>query len=245
MKSLFPLIAAIAFASACGGEDTAASVDHSDAEQREIETPNHPVSAPAPVENAFTLVLLGDSLTAGFGLENPDALVDALALEVGSVAGEPVAIVNAGVSGDTASGALARFDFSVPDKADGVLIELGANDMFQQRPPVEIASDIALIVEKAQERDLWVGVVGMRAPLNAGPAYKEAFDALYPDLALHYCVALYDFYFTGVIDPGTGETREELMLPDLLHPNADGVAVVAANMGPWLRHQLNSDEDPC
>ncbi len=215
-----------------------------------VAAPDSDTVAPPAVETAeveaevFKLVMLGDSLTAGFGLADPDRLVNALEARVGSVRGEPLEIVNAGVSGDTAAGARARFGFSVPDDADGVLIEIGANDMFQQREPRHIAGDIAAIVEEAEARGLWAGVIGVKAPLNAG-AYKAEFDRLYPDLALHYCLPLYDFYFTGIVDPETGAAREDLLLPDLLHPNAAGLEVVADNMGPWLKQALNSDEEPC
>lgn len=220
---------------ACGG----------DAEEADIAaTP----PAPPAVESSddpFVLVMLGDSLTAGFGLDDPDRLVDGLETHIAETRSAPVEVRNAGVSGETSEDGLRRFAWSVEADADGVLVELGANDMFAGRDPAEVRADLAEILELSQARDLWVGLVGVRAPVNAGEEYRAAFDAIYGELSQAYCAPLYPWYFDGIIDPESGATRLELLLDDGLHPNAAGVDVVARRLGPWLARALDGEEDPC
>lgn len=195
-------------------------------------------------EAPFVLVMLGDSLTAGFGLENPDRLVDALAQEVGQVDGRPIEIINAGVSGETSEDGLRRFDWSTPDNADGVLIELGANDMFQARAPALMRADLTEIIERAQARGLWVGLIGMFAPANLGAQYQQDFNAVFATLSAERCVPLYPWYFQAMFNPELG-LDPDLLLADGVHPNADGVDAVAADLGPWLARALSGAEDPC
>ncbi len=192
----------------------------------------------------FVLVMLGDSLTAGFGLEDPDRLVDAIAREVGDVDGRPIEIINAGVSGETSEDGLRRFDWSVPDTADGVLIELGANDMFQARAPALVRADIDAIIERAQSRGLWVGLIGMFAPANLGAQYQSDFNAIFSELSAERCAPLYPWYFQAMFNPEHG-LEPGMLLPDGVHPNADGVDAVAADLGPWLARALAGEENPC
>lgn len=185
----------------------------------------------------FTLIVLGDSLSAGFGLENPDTLVERI--EAGlAEAGLAIDAINAGVSGDTAAQGRARFNWSVGPDADGVLIELGANDMFAGRDPAAVKADLAAMIEAARDRGLWVGLVGMRAPRNAGPEYRTAFDGLYPELSVEYDVPLYPFYFDGLIDGETGAREDDLFLRDGIHPTTEGVTIVADRLSAWLANNL-------
>lgn len=209
-----------------------------------------PFAAPAEgepttpgAERPFDLVILGDSLTAGFGLAEPDLLAESLEAHLGEAGLDHVRVRGAGVSGDTAAGGRRRFDWAVGEGAEGVLIELGANDMFEGRDPGAIAADLRAMVETAQARGLWVGLIGMRAPRNAGEDYRAAFDGLYPRLAEETCAALYPFYFDGLIDAETGAARDALFLPDGIHPNAQGVAIVAQRMGAWLAEALKEAAD--
>lgn len=191
-------------------------------------------------DEPLDLVLFGDSLFAGYGLANRDLLAERLQVHL-TDKGYDAAVRQAAVSGDTAARARARFNWSVDEEASAVLIELGANDMFQARPVGAIRADLAAIIESALERELWVGLVGMRASRNVGPDYREAFDGLYADLAEAYCVPLYPFYFDGLIDPQTGRQKSQLFLGDRLHPNARGTAVVARRLGAWLDEALKEE----
>ncbi len=202
-------------------------------------------SAVASNDEAFVLVVLGDSLTAGFGLEDPDRLVNGLQARMAEGREGVIEVRNAGVSGETAEDGLRRFDWSVTPDADGVLVELGANDMFAGRDPSAVRADLAAIIERAEARELWVGLVGMRAPVNAGEDYRLAFDAIYGELSDAYCAPLYPWYFDGIIDPESGATRLELLLDDGLHPNAAGIDVVAERLGAWLAGAIDGEEDPC
>jgi len=122
--------------------------------------------------------------------------------------------------------------------ANGVIIEFGAVDMLSGISVADIQANLTAMIEAAQARDLWVGLVGMRAPLNFDPTYRDAFDAMYGDLAYAYDIAFYPFYFDGLIDPDTGDARLELFQPDGAHPTDVGVAVVAQGMADWLLHDL-------
>ena len=177
------------------------------------------------------LVAFGDSLTAGYLLPAnaafPAALETALRQE-----GYHVAVNNAGVSGDTASGGLARLDWSLGEGADGLILELGANDMLRGTDPKVTKAALAAMLAKLEKRNVKVLIAGMRASSNLGPDYKAEFDAIYPDLAKKYGAALYPFFLEGVAD------RPDLKLADGLHPNAAGVATIVRNMLPSVRALL-------
>lgn len=174
-----------------------------------------------PVE----IVVLGDSLVAGYelgpGEDYPAKLQQALADE-----GYDVSITNAGVSGDTTSGGLARVDWSVPDGTDGVILELGANDALRGIPPEKTAENLSSIVERLRGRDIDVLVMGMMAPPNMGADYGETFNAMYAELSEEYDVPLYPFFLDGVT------THPDLQLSDGMHPNAEGVDVMVGKTLP-------------
>jgi acyl-CoA thioesterase-1 len=177
--------------------------------------------AGAPVK----IVALGDSLTAGLGLPEKDGFVARLqaALAAKGVAAE---IVNAGVSGDTASGGLARFDWSVPEGTDAVIVELGANDMLRGIKPQVTRTAIETILQRLTDRHIAVLLCGMRAAPNLGPDYGRSFESIYPELAAKYGALLYPFFLDGVAaDLG-------LVQHDGLHPTAAGVDVIVARILP-------------
>ncbi len=177
------------------------------------------------------LVAFGDSLTAGYLLPAnaafPAALEAALRKE-----GYHVAVVNAGVSGDTASGGLARLDWSLGEGADGLILELGANDMLRGADPKVTRAALEAILVKLEKKNIKVLIAGMRASKNLGPDYKTQFDAIYPDLAKKYDAVLYPFFLEGVAD------RPNLKLADGLHPNASGVETIVRNIMPSVRALL-------
>ena len=180
----------------------------------------------APARAApLRIVALGDSLTAGYQLPAGDAFPAKLQAAL-RAKGHDVEVVNAGVSGDTAAGGLARLDWSVPDGTDAVIVELGANDMLRGLDPARTRATLAEILQKLRARGLPVLLAGMLASPNLGPDYKAAFDAIYPDLSGQYGALLYPFFLDGIaLDRG-------LTLPDGLHPNAPGVDVIVARILP-------------
>lgn len=177
------------------------------------------------------IVALGDSLTAGYGL--PAAAAFPAVLERALKArGHAVEIVNAGVSGDTASGGLERLDWSVPDGTDGVILELGANDMLRGTDPAVTRRALEEIVRRLKGRGIPVLLAGMHAVRNLGPDYVARFDAIYPDLAAREGLVLYPFFLDGVAGDDT------LSLPDRLHPTAKGIERVVERILPSVEQFL-------
>lgn len=187
-----------------------------------------------PVERAETvIVMLGDSLTAGYGLP-ADAAVPALAQTRLVANGFDVAIVNAGVSGDTTSMGLARYDWSVASaEPDMLIVALGAND-FLSGLPAEIARDnLGKIIEKAQAAGIKVVLAGLEPRWPETPvSLEEAYTDIYPELASKYGVALYPSYMDGVWN------EPDNLLPDGLHPNLRGVEIMANNLSEFLEGEL-------
>lgn len=189
------------------------------------------VFAPASVANAadrpIKIVVLGDSLSAGFGLPVEDAFPARLA-EALKGKGIAATIANAGVSGDTASGGLGRLDWSVPDGTDAVIVELGANDALRGLDPNLTKAALDAILRKLADRHIAVLLAGMRAPRNMGPDYARDFDAIYPALASTHPVVFYPFFLDGVAaDP-------KLNQGDGMHPNAAGVDAIVARILPQV-----------
>ncbi len=181
---------------------------------------------PAPVIVAF-----GDSLTAGYGLAQDQAFPARLQQAL-RARGQEVKVVNAGVSGDTAAAGLARLDWSLPEDASAVIIELGANDALQGLDPQATKATLEKIIAQVQARGLPILLAGMEAPRNMGKDYVEAFGAIYPDLAARYDLLLYPFFLDGVaLDDG-------LTLDDGLHPNAQGVARIVEGILPKVEELL-------
>lgn len=164
----------------------------------------------------FKIVGFGDSLMAGFGLGPGEGFTDKLQAAL-RAKGHDVTVANAGVSGDTTSGGLARLDWSVPDGTQLVILELGANDMLRGVAPDIAGKNLDEMMGKLKQRNIAVLLAGMRAAPNLGADYQTTFDAIFPDLAAKYGVPLYPFFLDGVAgQPG-------LQLEDGLHPNARGV----------------------
>jgi acyl-CoA thioesterase-1 len=174
------------------------------------------VRAAAADEAPIRIVALGDSLTAGFGLPAQAAFPAKLEAALRKK-GFAVVVTNAGVSGDTASGGLARLDWSVPEGTDAVILELGANDALRGVPPEVTRTALGSILDRLRKRGIAVLLAGMRAPPNMGPAFVEAFDAIYPALAAEHDVVFYPFFLDGVA------AERGLNQPDGLHPTAAGV----------------------
>jgi len=184
------------------------------------------VWAPAAAQTTIRIVALGDSLTAGYGLKQGDGLVPQLQRWLRQHGAPPVEVVDMGVSGDTTAGGLARLDWALAGGADAVILELGANDMLRGVDPAQSRANLDAMLAGLKRRRLPVLLVGMRSTQNFGPAYKTAFDAIYPELAARYGALLYPFFFDGLAERG------EMFQQDGLHPTAAGVAVVVDRLGP-------------
>ncbi|MBC7282429.1 arylesterase [Hoeflea sp.] len=177
--------------------------------------------AEAPVK----IIGFGDSLMAGYQLQSDEGFPARLEAAL-KARGHDVAIADAGVSGDTTSGGLARLDWSIPDGADGVILELGANDALRGLPPEQTRDNLEAMIVRLQERGIEVMLAGMLAPPNLGADYEAAFNAIYPELAARYDLLLYPFFLDGVTGvPG-------MTLSDGMHPNAKGINQMADGMLP-------------
>jgi len=186
----------------------------------------------APDGRPLRLVALGDSLTAGYGLPAEAAFPQALERAL-RARGHKVEIANAGVSGDTATMALDRLDWSIPDGTDGVIIELGANDMLRGLNPAVPRKAIGEIVARLKARNIPVLLAGMVAAPNLGADYGKAFDGLYREIADKQGLVLYPFFLDGV----AGD--RSLNLPDGLHPTARGGEVIVERMLPTVETFLS------
>ncbi len=182
----------------------------------------------------YKVVGFGDSLMAGYGLDAgqsfPEKLEKALRAK-----GHDVVIVNAGVSGDTTSGGLARLDWSVPEGTRLVILELGANDMLRGLDPNLTEKNLDAMLSRLKDRKITILLAGMRATPSLGPEYLAEFDAIYPRLAEKYDVALYPFFLDGVAaDPA-------LLLADHMHPNAAGIDRMVERALPAVEKVISDD----
>lgn len=177
------------------------------------------------------IVVLGDSLTAGFNLPAGAAFPARLERAL-RAKGHAVEIANAGVSGDTASGGLARLDWSIPDGTEAVIVELGANDMLRGLDPKVTQRALDEIVRRLSDRRIAVLLAGMRAIPNLGIDYVNGFETIYPEVAAKYDVLFYPFFLDGV----AGEAK--LNQRDGLHPTAAGIDVIVAGILPKAEELL-------
>lgn len=176
-------------------------------------------------------MVLGDSLSAGYGLSGSDAFPSKLgiALKAKGIAAE---IINAGVSGDTATGGLDRLGWSVPDSADAVIVELGANDALRGVNPEVTKKALNDILQNLKKRNIPVLLAGMLSPPNMGADYTKEFDAIYPALAKEYGVLFYPFFLDGVAADAT------LNQKDGMHPNSKGVDMIVERILPKVEELI-------
>lgn len=192
------------------------------------DTPARAAADTPPVK----LVAFGDSLTAGYRLPS-DAAFPAVLERALKARGRAVSIANAGVSGDTTTGGLDRLDWSIPDGTDGVILELGANDMLRGTDPAVTRKALDAMIARLKARGIPVLLAGMKAAPNLGPDYVARFDAIYPDLAKSYGLVLYPFFLESIL----GDRQAHL--DDGLHPNAKGVQAIVAGILPTVESFLD------
>jgi acyl-CoA thioesterase-1 len=179
------------------------------------------------------MVVLGDSLSAGFGLAGSDAFPAKLQKAL-KAKGIPVEMVNAGVSGDTSSGGRDRLDWSVPEGTRAVIVELGANDALRGTDPAVTRAALSDIVTRLKARGIAVLLCGMLAPPNYGNDFAARFNAIYPDIAKSSGVPLYPFFLEGV----AADAR--LNQADGMHPTAEGVEIIVNNILPTVEALLGA-----
>lgn len=176
------------------------------------------------------MAALGDSLTQGFGLPPERGFVSQMQ-EWLDARGADAVVVNAGVSGDTTAGGLARVEWTLTPEVDALIVALGGNDVLRGIAPETSRANLEGILAAADERGLPVLLVGVSAPGNYGQDYKTAFESIYPDLSSAFGTLLYPD-FLEAISGDTERALAEWMQPDGLHPNAAGVARIVEAMGP-------------
>lgn len=187
------------------------------------------VQAASPIR----IVALGDSLTAGYGLESGQDFATKLQEKLISE-GIEAKVDNAGVSGDTSAGGLSRVEWAVggEPKPNLVIVALGANDMLRGLDPSLTQKNLAGILDKLKEKKIPVLLVGMQSPMNLGPAFQGKFDRIYKELADQYDVPLYPFFLKGVA------MNAEYNQADGIHPNQKGVAIVVDTIFPSVKKAL-------
>ena len=180
-----------------------------------------------------TITVLGDSLAAGYGLPPGKGFPEQLGAAL-KTKGYKLEIQNAGVSGDTTSGGLARLNWSIGDGVDLVIVELGANDALRGIPLDVTRANLEEIISQLKSRGIAVLLAGMLAPPNMGEAYGSEFRSIYAELADRYQVAFYPFFLDGVAaDPA-------LNLDDGIHPNEKGIDVIVSRILPTVEASLNN-----
>jgi acyl-CoA thioesterase-1 len=182
-------------------------------------------------ESTKRLLILGDSLTAGYGLAAEEAFPAQLE-EALLQSGRNVSVINAGVSGDTSAGGLARLDWALQDDPQMVIVALGGNDALRGLPPEETFANLDAILERLKVAGIHVILIGMKAPRNLGESYTTAFDQIYPRLAQKHNVGFYPFFLDGVaLDPALNQN-------DGIHPNARGIALIVERILPLVESAL-------
>jgi acyl-CoA thioesterase I len=174
---------------------------------------------------SVTILALGDSLTAGLGLD-PSAAFPARLEAALRNKGHDVTVRNAGVSGDTAAQGAARLDWALTADVDAAIVELGANDALRGLPVSQAEAALGEILGKLKTRGLPVLLAGMRAPPNLGPDYAGQFDGMYQRLAEVHGAAVYPFFLEGVA------ARPDLNQADGMHPNGKGVELIVEKILP-------------
>ena len=184
-----------------------------------------------PRSGPIRIIVLGDSLVAGYQLKASDAFPAQLERAL-KAKGHNVEVINAGVSGDTTAAGLERLRWAVPDNADAVILELGANDALRGLDAGRAKANLDKIISALKAQGVEVMLAGMLAPRNLGPDYTRAFDGMYPELAQKYDLLFYPFFLDGVAMNGG------LNLGDGIHPNPQGVTEITKRILPKVEELI-------
>ena len=227
-KAILLLVMSAVFITACKDKQSAEQVVVQETDNKTNEIQN------STELSEMTILCFGNSLTAGYGLEESEAWPALLQERIDSLELE-YTVINAGLSGETSSGGLNRIEWVLRQKADIFILELGANDMLRGLDVESTRSNLSQIISVVKEHnpDCKIIVAGMMSPPNMGKSYEDAFNAIYPELAKASNASLIPFFLKGVA------TIEDLNLPDGKHPNAEGQKVVLENVWQHLKPLLN------
>lgn len=184
-----------------------------------------------------TIAALGDSLTQGYGLKQKNGFVPQLADWLNNEGVRNVRLINAGVSGDTTAGGLSRAEWTLTPDVDAMILTLGGNDLLRGFDPSISRANLDGILQVARDKNVDVLLIGLTAPTNYGPEYKQAFDAMYVDLAREYDTLYLPSFFAGITGGAAlRDTDPSLVTPfmqlDRIHPNPKGVTNIVAAIGP-------------
>ena len=185
----------------------------------------------APAAATPIIMVLGDSLVAGHGLPQGQAFPDILSNKL-AADGIEVIMINAGVSGDTTAGGLARLDWSLAENPDAAIVVLGGNDLLRGLDPQSSYDNLNAIINRLKDRKIKILLTGMQAPRNLGADYAAEFDRIYPALAGRHEILLYPFFLDGVA------LMAELNQPDGMHPNQAGVDVIVEKIMPQVKQLI-------
>ncbi len=188
----------------------------------------------AKADDRIDILMLGDSLTHGYGLVRENGLVPQLQRYVNSQR-EGVRLINAGVSGDTTAGGLERVAWSIEPGLDAAVVALGGNDVLRGIAPEVVRANLMGILDELQKAQVALLVVGTHAPKNYGPDYKQQFDRIFPELAEQYGALYIPSFFEPFITVGQlDESASQYFQPDGIHPNAEGVKVIVERVMPYV-----------
>lgn len=185
------------------------------------------------VVSAKTIMIVGDSLSAGYGIQPQQGWVHLLQKRLEQQYPKQHKVVNASVSGETTSGALARLPKLLQThRPDVVVIELGGNDGLRGQPPQMIQKNLANLIQHSQKAKAKVVIFGMKMPPNYGSAYSKAFENNYKVVSEQYKVKLLPFFMEGIAG------NKQLMQKDLIHPNAKAQPILLNNAYPYIKGAL-------
>tara|TARA_B100001989_G_C24496625_1_gene442527 strand:- start:519 stop:1097 length:579 start_codon:yes stop_codon:yes gene_type:complete len=182
--------------------------------------------------SAPVVMVFGDSLVAGHGLAQGAAFPEILEQKL-VASGVKVRVINAGVSGDTTAGGLARLDWSLSENPDAAIVVLGGNDILRGFAPETTFTNLDKIISRLREQNVQVMLAGMKAPRNFGKLYVEEFDEIYLELSKKHDLVFYPFFLEGVA------LRPKMNLSDGLHPNDSGIDLIASNILPYAKLLLS------
>ncbi|MFW1910543.1 arylesterase [Acinetobacter ursingii] len=183
--------------------------------------------------DAKTILIVGDSISAGYGINPEQGWVQLLQKRLAQQYPKQHKVVNASVSGETTSGALARMPKLLQSyKPDVVVIELGGNDALRGQPPQMIQKNLGQLVQQSQQAKAKVLLFGMKIPPNYGTAYSQAFENNYKVISQQYKIKLLPFFMQGIAG------HKDLMQNDQIHPNAKAQSILLNNAYPYIKGAL-------